>query len=94
MVIFWVWFIKVVLAFLNSSIFQFLFQKKFSTIKVLRGDLEQLPFPIIDIDTHDKLESLVNKTLEGNDCQNLIDDIVFTIFNCCSDENLYIKESA
>lgn len=40
---------KQVLAFLNSSLFQYLFQKKFDTIKALRGDLEKLPFPLVDI---------------------------------------------
>lgn len=37
---------KAVLALFNSSLYQYIFQKKFSSIKVLRGHLEQLPLPL------------------------------------------------
>ena len=55
--------IKTVLAFLNSIVFQYLFEKKFATHKVLRGDLEKLPFPIIDADTQAIIECLVEDAI-------------------------------
>ena len=38
--------IKVIVALLNSSPYQFIFQKKFSSIKVLRNHIEQMPLPL------------------------------------------------
>lgn len=59
--------IKVALAFLNSSVFQYIFMKKFSTHKVLRGDLEKLPFPQIDADTHSTIEHLVDAAIASDE---------------------------
>lgn len=39
--------VTLVLAFLNSTVFQYIFMKKYATHKVLRGDLEELPFPLL-----------------------------------------------
>jgi len=39
--------IKSALAFLNSRVFQFVFERKFRAFKVLRSNLESLPFPNI-----------------------------------------------
>jgi len=55
--------IKATAAFLNSSVFHFIFQRKFRALKVLRGDLERLPFP--------KLPSTLNLTLSA-----LVDSII------------------
>ncbi len=52
--------IKSVLAFLNSQLFQFLFRKRFQAIKVLRGDIEKMPFPRIPDATDRELTRLVN----------------------------------
>lgn len=38
---------KAVLAFLNSDLYKFLYKSLFGEIKILRGNLEELPFPEI-----------------------------------------------
>jgi hypothetical protein len=75
--------IKVVLAFLNSTVFQYLFEKKFSTHKVLRSDLEQMPFPEVSRDMHDKIEKLVNLILQSHDETSMrqLDQIIFSCFH-------------
>lgn len=73
--------LKVVLAFLNSHVFQYIFRKKFATHKVLRGDLEQLPFPLINTITHDKIETLVDLILNGEKVRNELEDLLFSTFN-------------
>jgi len=56
--------VKVVMAFLNSTLFQYVFEKQFATHKVLRGDLEQLPFPLISRELHDAIETQVEMILQ------------------------------
>ena len=56
--------VKVVMAFLNSTLFQYVFEKRFATHKVLRGDLEQLPFPVISRELHDAIETQVETILK------------------------------
>jgi type I restriction-modification system DNA methylase subunit len=55
--------IKSVLGVLNSTVHQFLFQKKFGALKILRGDIEKLPFPIISQTLHQKIIDHVNVLL-------------------------------
>ena len=83
--------IKVCLAFLNSSIFQFLFIKKFATHKVLRGDLEKLPFPNLEPDVHNKLEQLVDNVLKTKMVSSEINDLIFAIFELTQEEKELIE---
>ncbi len=84
--------IKVALAYLNSSVFQYLFKKKFSTHKVLRGDLEKLPFPILAREVHDKIEVMVEAVLAGSDVVKELDEYIFSTFNLLNQEILLIKD--
>ncbi|MDD3740006.1 MAG: N-6 DNA methylase [Bacteroidales bacterium] len=79
--------IKVVLAFLNSTVFQFLHKIKFSTHKILRGNLEELPFPKIDDKMQRTIINYVNKAIDG-DAQAIekINEIVFQVFELDSHE--------
>ncbi|MDP2752031.1 MAG: TaqI-like C-terminal specificity domain-containing protein [Rhodocyclaceae bacterium] len=83
--------IKVALAYLNSSVFQYVFKKKFSTHKVLRGDLEKLPFPVISKYVHDKIEGMVESILEGSGIREEVDDIVFSTFHLSSEDAALIR---
>ncbi len=73
--------IKVVLAYLNSDVFQYISRKLFSTHKVLRGNLEMLPFPVIDNATHDKIVRLVDNILAGKDEHGALEEIIFSTFH-------------
>ena len=83
--------IKVALAYLNSSVFQYVFKKKFSTHKVLRGDMEKLPFPVIDRRVHDQLESMVEAILQGRGSCEEMDELVFATFNLSSEDAASIR---
>ena len=65
--------IKTVLAFLNSELFKFLYKSLFGEIKILKGNLMELPFPEITPETDRKLTKLVDEVLKGN--QNAIKTI-------------------
>lgn len=58
--------IKTVLAFLNSEMFRFLYKSLFGEIKILKGNLMELPFPEITPEMDEKLTKLVDKVLKGN----------------------------
>lgn len=74
--------IKSSLAFLNSKLFKFIYRKKFGEIKILKGNLMQLPFPIITKEEDSKLEELVNQVLDGDvGVKDKIDAEIYKIFD-------------
>ena len=73
--------IKTVLAFLNSDIFKFLYKSLFGEIKILKGNLMELPFPDISPETDKKLTELVDDVLNGNkEAVKEIDSEINSIF--------------
>jgi hypothetical protein len=78
--------IKVALAYLNSSVFQYVFKKMFSTHKVLRGDLEKLPFPVIGSRVHDDIERMVEASLNEDAMPPSLDQLLFSTFNLVAGE--------
>jgi len=83
--------IKVALAYLNSSVFQYVFKKRFSTHKVLRGDMEKLPFPVITKQVHDQIEGMVEAILDGSGSYEEVDEFVFLTFNLSSEDAASIR---
>lgn len=78
--------IKYILGILNSRITQFIYQKSFSSIKVLRSHLEQLPIPIADKKQQEQIIKLVNQLLITVDdaanlsTYNILDQLVAELF--------------
>lgn len=56
---------KVILGLFNSSLYQYVFQKKFCSIKVLRSHIEALPLPNWHENEISKITSLVNELLDS-----------------------------
>jgi len=77
--------IKTVLAFLNSSLFNFLYVKRFGDLKILKGNLSALPFPKITPEEDKKFSALVDEALKGDD--NAVEEIDKTIFSLYRFEN-------
>lgn len=86
--------IKTILAFLNSELFQYIYKKKFNELKILKGNLLQLPLPLISKSQKSTLETLVNEYLNYQDPAILesIDKIVYKCFNLSAAELKYIKQ--
>ncbi len=78
--------LKVALAYLNSSLFQYLFKKQFSTHKVLRGDLEKLPFPILSNSKHNEIEQIIEQVLKGKSKYDQLDALIFSTFHLSNSE--------
>ena len=84
--------IKVILALFNSSLYQFLFQKKFSSIKVLRSHIEELPLPLWSDAVFFKIEKMVNKAIKKPNNFDVIDNYIMDRFCFSQKEKNYIKE--
>ena len=78
---------KYILAVLNSKTAQFIFEKQFRSVKVLRSHLEQIPIPYADRQMQDKIESLVERLLssdvnsvEYTQTQQILDEIIEKLY--------------
>lgn len=78
---------KTVLAFLNSSLFNFIYFKRFDDLKILKGNLMALPFPKIASEDDAVLTALVERSLRGDmEAQAEIDRYVFALYQYDSED--------
>lgn len=85
--------VKAVLAFLNSEVFQFVFKKKFNTVKILKGDLESLPFPSLTPELSREIEELVNNLIAGRKKginEDKLNNLIYSIYELTEEEKHYI----
>ena len=85
--------IKLVLAFLNSSVFQFINMRKFATHKVLKGNLETLPFPELSDNIAENLLKLIDDQLLGDSCTIDINDLIYEAFALRDDDIATIEQA-
>lgn len=91
---------KVILGFFNSSLYQFIFQKKINSIKVLRSHIETLPLPHWSENTMQILVDYVDQLLkpEVNDGQRLeifeaLDNFIMSAWGLMENEKTFILKS-
>ncbi|RJE49234.1 MULTISPECIES: N-6 DNA methylase [unclassified Dehalobacter] len=84
--------VKVILALFNSSLYQFLFRKKFHTLKVLRGDLELLPLPLWEQAVIDHILQLTNQIIVGEDQFEILDQFIMEQFRLTPEERRHIRD--
>ena len=78
---------KTVLAFLNSSLFNFLYTKRFNDLKILKGNLCTLPFPKVTAEQDRQFTELVDKVLGGDtSSQEEIDKMIFGLYELDNDD--------
>ncbi len=83
--------IKVLAALLNSSLYQFIFQKKFSSIKVLRSHIEQMPLPIWSDKIFNNITKLVDEIIAKKDKFEELDNYILDQLSLTAEEKEYIK---
>lgn len=79
--------VKTVMAFLNSSIFQYMYIKLFNEVKILKGNLLELPFPRLVGDQDEVISGLVDNVL--NNSENAIcnlDRYINSVYSLSDDE--------
>ncbi|HOO70576.1 MAG TPA: N-6 DNA methylase [Spirochaetota bacterium] len=89
--------IESTLSILNSAVIQYYYEKNFFTIKVLRGNLEQLPIKIISADNQKKLKKFTEELLHtgagtNNTVRSNIEDIIFHEYGIKDKLAYYISE--
>ena len=85
--------IKSVAALLNSTLYHYYYTIKFSDIKVLKGNLQALPFPKLTADQDRELSDLVTifqLSEYSDEQQRRLDKVVYSIFGITPTEQLHI----
>lgn len=85
--------VKVILALFNSSLYHYIFTKKYHTLKILRGDLEQLPLPFWPDDVYSHIADLADKLINGEDQYTELDDYIMALFELTPEECRYVKNN-
>lgn len=86
--------IKSVAALLNSSLYHYYYSIKFSDIKVLKGNLQVLPFPKLTKRQDEMLSNLVTSILStsfSKKYQKDLDETVYSLFKITPKEQQQIK---
>lgn len=76
----------------NSDLYQFIFQKRFSSVKVLRSHIEELPVPHLSRDEKKRLENSVEIAENTGDTAPL-NKTVYRLFGFNQGEIAYIKSA-
>lgn len=85
--------IKTVLAFLNSELYQYLYCVLFSEIKILKGNLMEMPFPDISAAQDAELTAYIDKILSGEKSYiPTVQKIIYELFKLTEEQIIYIKE--
>lgn len=85
--------IKSTAALLNSTLYRYYYSVKFRDIKVLKGNLQELPFPKLSTEQNDELGRLVDFIQSqgySDDFQRQLDSLVYAIFGITPDEQAEI----
>ncbi|MGI6524829.1 MAG: TaqI-like C-terminal specificity domain-containing protein [Bdellovibrionota bacterium] len=91
--------IKYIMAILNSRMAQFYFKKQFSSVKILRSHIEQIPIPQVDKKTQSQIIALVDlllcTSLENDivELYEIIDSTIANLFKLSNAEYQLVKQS-
>lgn len=85
--------VKSVAALLNSTLYKYYYLSKFADIKVLKGNLQQLPFPKLtpaqDLNLQSFVMDMKNGSFDGKELARL-DKMVYEIFDISASEQEHI----
>ncbi len=81
---------KIIMALFNSELYQYIFQKKFSSVKVLRSHLEELPVPLLGEPEYQYILKLVQEIESGSSVE-VLDEYVYKIFGLNKKDIIHIK---
>lgn len=86
--------IKTVMAFLNSELFQYLYLKMFGEVKILKGNLTELPFPEITEEQNRYFERIVDDILGGDGARdNALQSAVYAVYDLSEKQIFHIRRS-
>jgi len=83
--------IKTVMAFLNSELYQYLYIQMFGEIKILKGNLIELPFPELSKKQDRDIANVVTKIINGECSDEIIQAKIYAIFNISDQQIKHIR---
>lgn len=88
--------IKYVMAILNSKIAQFIFEKKYNSVKVLRTHLENIPIPICNNETQNEIinivDTIINNDKNQNDLLEILEEKIYKLYDLTKQEYNVISD--
>ena len=90
---------KYVLAILNSRIAQFIYKREFNSVKVLRSHIENIPIPVVDEATQNRIIAITDRLIAGLEIKEAeivydeLDSLIAAIFNLTAEEVEIIKKT-
>ena len=91
--------IKYILAILNSSVSQFVYQKEFHSIKVLRAHMEHIPIPRVGKAIQNEIIAMTEPLIHGmgkeeaETCQKRLDCRIMDLFRLSAEEQWIIRHA-
>jgi len=91
--------IKYILAILNSSVSQFVYQKEFHSIKVLRAHMEHIPIPRVGKAIQNEIMAMPEPLICGmgkeaaETCQKRLDCRIMDLFRLSAEEQWIIRHA-
>jgi tRNA1(Val) A37 N6-methylase TrmN6 len=82
--------IRIIMALFNSELYQYIFQKRFSSVKVLRSHIEELPIPLLDESQCRSILKLV-EDIERGSTMDLLNEYIYKLFRLTKSEISCIK---
>ena len=91
--------IKYILAILNSSVSQFVYQKEFHSIKVLRAHMERIPIPCAGKEVQNEIIAMTEPLIHGMEkeaaetCRKRLDGRIMELFRLSAEEQRIIRQA-
>ena len=73
--------IKTTMAYLNSDLFSYYYKSLFGEIKILKGNLMEIPFPEISEEENIKITNMVNKIVENGCDEEELQNEIYKTYN-------------
>ena len=84
--------IMTVLGFLNSSLFRYVYRTLFGEVKILKGNLLELTFPVLSKAQDAEISRLVARVLAGDhQCEDEVDDFIFSLYGLSESQQEYVR---
>ena len=85
--------VKTVMAFLNSELYSYFYRKLFGEVKVLKGNLINLPFARINSSLNEKTDRLAERVIHelSDDAEEELQSLIYQVFEMTESEIKHIK---
>ena len=78
--------IKTVMAYLNSEVFSYYYKNLFGEIKILKGNLMEIPFPDISNEENEKISILVDEVMNNKKAEDVLQNEIYKTYNLDKEE--------